>query len=212
MKICSTLILLLISTSISAQNYKGFSGGMMLHTGYLQSKNFTISSNSTEYNNNHIKSAPFGIGGLLRFHFGSETDQVRVGMEGYRSAANYKPLDSNVSIGWGGLFVDYIRHFKGRVDPFVGVNFGGGGVKNLIVLDGDNTNYTAENNATYRRYPFIAITPFVGIEIEITKKLRFIFKADYLFNINNRQNDFPEGPRFYAGIIFYRMKEKASHQ
>ncbi len=188
--------------------YKGFSGGMMLHTGYLSSSEFTIyNPDGTPLSKEQIKGAPFGIGGALRFHFGSQTNHLRVGLEGYRSSINYQPKGSTFTIGSGGLLIDYFRNNKGRFDPFIGLLIGGGGAKNLTLSKWHNEDYIIEQYSSYRKYPFLSLTPYIGFEIEITNKLRFIMKGDYLINISNKELDFARGVRFYAGIIFSRFKE-----
>ena len=51
--------------------YSGFSGGMMLHTGFVQSGEVTIlNSDGTIREITQLQGAPFGLGGAIRFHFG----------------------------------------------------------------------------------------------------------------------------------------------
>ena len=47
--------------------YSGFSGGMMLHTGFVQSRDFAFyNSNGTVRETAKLQGAPFGIGGAIR--------------------------------------------------------------------------------------------------------------------------------------------------
>lgn len=200
------VFLIIINSSVlfGQMTFRGFSGGMMAHSGYLKSDDFTISyPDGAGAFSTQVKGAPFGLGGLLRFHFGSEVNQMRLGIEGYGSSINYSPHESYFSMGWGGVLVDYIRQSK-WVSPFVGVNFGGARVKNTTLLYETADDFISEREASFRTYPFIAVTPFIGIEVTITQKLRAILKADYLINVSNRQPDFARGVRIYAGIIFQR--------
>jgi hypothetical protein len=200
------LALLLFSTGVFAQfSYQGFSGGMMLHTGYLKSGDFQIAEDDDILSNHQVKGAPFGIGGTIKFHFGTVSDQFRIGMEGYRSSISYEEKGSYQVTGWGGLTFDYVR-VGGKVKPFIGVNVGGGGNRNHTVLDYFYLSGTQDKLMIYHKYAFVAVTPYIGMEIAITQKLSFIAKADWLFNISNPQPDFASGPRLFLGIIFSRLK------
>lgn len=200
------LCFLLLSTGAYAQfSYRGFSGGMMLHTGYLQSDGFDIVEGDDVMSRHQVKGMPFGIGGTIKFHFGTATDQLRIGMEGYRSSISYDEWGSYQSTGWGGLTFDYIRQNK-RLKPFVGVNVGGGGNRNHIVHEYLTSSLSSDRLFTYRKYAFVAVTPYLGLEIAFSQKLSFVFKADYLFNVSNPQPDFASGVRVFLGIIFCRLK------
>ena len=183
--------------------YSGFSGGMMIHSGYLQSNNFEITNiNNESISKNKIKGFPFGIGGAARLHFGKH---IRVGGEGYVSDIKYNSNGSYFSTSWGGLLVDCIWQFK-RFAPFAGLLVGGGNSKNLTLNKDYGNDFVIENNASFREYSFLAIAPFIGVEYAINSKIRLTLKADYLVNINNPQNDFATGPRIFLGFMFYRLK------
>lgn len=184
-------------------NYSGFSGGMMIHSGYLQSNNFEITNiNNESISQNKIKGFPFGIGGAARLHFGKH---IRVGGEGYVSDIKYNSNGSYFSTSWGGLLVDCIWQIK-RFAPFAGLLVGGGNTKNLTLNRDYGNDFVIENNASFREYSFLAIAPFVGVEYAINSKIRLTLKADYLVNINNPQDDFATGPRIFLGFMFYRLK------
>lgn len=183
--------------------YSGFSGGMMIHSGYLQSNNFEITNiNNESISKNKIKGFPFGIGGAARLHFGKH---IRVGGEGYVSDIKYNSNGSYFSTSWGGLLVDCIWQIK-RFAPFAGLLVGGGNSKNLTLNKDYGNDFVIENNASFREYSFLAIAPFIGVEYAINSKIRLTLKADYLVNINNPQNDFATGPRIFLGFMFYRLK------
>lgn len=186
----------------SPMSYRGFSGGMMLHTGYLSSQRFNYSDLSGNVFSKKISGMPVGIGGAIRFQFG---DHFRIGTEGYSSTLYYGAYD-RFSIGWGGILADYM--FKaGRFYPFAGLTFGGGGGKNLFVKDSDPYDFAFEQSVLFRNYSFLCIAPFAGVEFALTDALRVVLKADYMFNVTGRSPDFASGVRIYAGIMFYHLKK-----
>ena len=73
-KICFLILVCTLSFFGFAQNlfqYNGFSGGMMVHSGYLQSKDFTITTNNGQsLQNLQAKGVPLGIGGAAKVHLG----------------------------------------------------------------------------------------------------------------------------------------------
>ncbi|MDR1592406.1 MAG: hypothetical protein LBS16_05945 [Prevotellaceae bacterium] len=187
---------------LSKLAYCGFSGGMMLHTGYVHGRAFSLShTDGSVAQTVQMKGAPTGIGGAARFHFGKH---LRIGTEGYVSTLRYGQQESYASIGWGGLLADYQWTF-GRWMPFVGGTVGGGTVKNLTLLEETPVDYVLEqSSASFRKYGFLALAPFAGVEFAMSKKIHLMFKVDYIINLNNRQNDFVTGPRLYCGFAFCR--------
>lgn len=199
------LILFLFSAKISAEGlrYKGFSGGAMLNTGYIQGKKFEIFDNAgSSLGTWQPKGMPFGIGGAVRLHFG---DHLRVGSEGYVSTLDYKPKGSFASVGWGGVLVDAMWQIK-RVAPFVGATIGGGSYQNLTLAEPYADDFIEESHASFRKYPVFALVPFTGLEVMLTTKIRLVFKVDYFTNLLKNPGDFVSGPRFFFGFMFYRMK------
>jgi hypothetical protein len=86
------ILFCLISSFAFSQNpfkYTGFSGGMMVHSGFLQQSG--------------EKGMPFGLGGCGKVHFGK---YLRVGGEGYVSDLTYGNHNSISSVSWGGLLTD----------------------------------------------------------------------------------------------------------
>ena len=187
--------------------FRGYVGGMMLHTGYIKSQSFGISSPGGEYLGPvQINGGAIGIGGQVKFAFGTETDMIRIGSEGHSSTVTYNPHPSYAHTGWGGILVDYIRHTKGKVHPYIGVTIGGGGVKNHIMAEGSTSDFVTEPQMAMHKYAFMAVAPFIGMEISLTQKLGLVIKADWLFNATSRQRDFSSGPRLYVGIMFNRLQ------
>ena len=201
------LLATLVSYSALAQGglkYRGFSGGMMVHTGYLQSNSFDLQTIQDNYITTFkVEGMPFGIGGAARLHFGKH---MRVGGEGYVSNLRYGVKGTTLSVSWGGALVDCVWQL-GRWWPFVGMVVGGGTVEHIILQDEPAVDFVVENNAAYREYAFIALAPMVGVEYALSEKIHLTFKMDYVINLSNPQADFPSGPRFFLGFMFYRLDD-----
>jgi hypothetical protein len=204
------LALLVFIAPLSAQKqsrfaYTGFSGGMMVHTGYLGGGNITLTDLDGNLYSRTLEGAPTGIGGVARIHLGNH---LRIGGEGYVSTLRYggKGNDSHARIGWGGLLADCMWKIR-RWIPYVGGTIGGGGFKNLTLATSTPLDTQMETGASFRKYSYMVFVPFVGVEFAMTDKMRLNLKADWMLNLTNRQSDFASGPRIYFGISFYRMKE-----
>ena len=187
--------------------FRGYIGGMMLHSGYIQSHPFELYSTASQsLGTMQIRGAAFGIGGHVKFAFGTPTDMLRIGAEGHSSNVRYAPSPSYAHTGWGGILVDYIRRTEGRIHPFIGCLIGGGGVKNHIIAQGGTGDFVIEPQAAMHKYAFMAVAPFLGMEVSLTPKLSLVLKADWLLNATGPQNDFTNGPRLYVGILFNRLQ------
>lgn len=204
----------IIPLSLSAQEkqqpgsplaYNGFSGGMMLHAGWLWAGRTTLTTSQGEsLPTQNVAGLAYGIGGSVRFHFGNH---LRIGTEGYGTYMHYgNENTSKFSIGWGGVCFDYQFH-AGRLHPYAGVTVGGGSATNLTFLEHVDNDFITEDNVSYRKYGFMAVTPFIGIEYELNQRMRLTLKADWLMNVSNPQPDFPIGPRVYIGFCFYHLKK-----
>lgn len=90
-----TFVMAVLSLSLSARDglgYRGFSGGMMLHSGWVSGGDINIGGL-----NQSMRGLPTGIGGALKVRFG---EHLRVGTEGYTSALSYGDYNSSLSLGW----------------------------------------------------------------------------------------------------------------
>ncbi len=191
----------------SGFRFRGYTGGMMLHSGYIQSCPFQLYSYSSATPVTiQIKGGATGIGGHVKFAFGTPTDMIRIGAEGHSSNVSYRPSPSYSHTGWGGVLIDYLHRSKGRVHPFAGLLIGGGGVKNHIITEGSTEDFLTERQAAMHKYAFMAVAPFAGIEVSLTQKLSLVIKADWLFNTTRHQSDFSSGLRLYVGILFNRLQ------
>lgn len=174
-------------------SYRGFSGGMMLHAGYADCGNISIGGVSQA-----MRGLPTGIGGALKVRFG---DHLRVGTEGYVSSLSYGDYGSSLSIGWGGLLVDWTWQM-GRFAPYVGATIGGGSVENLTLTCEPEVDMLPEPNSSYRNYGVCVVVPFVGVEYGLTERMSLTLKADYMLSLGSREVDFPSGVRCYVGFMF----------
>lgn len=208
--------------------FTGFSGGMMLHGGYLFADNpQKIFSNNGLGNVDYVSGLPkdgfcYGLGGALRTHL---INHIHLGAEGFVSTMPLMRTGSNVHTGWGGVLCDVYGNW-GKVRPMVGLTLGGGAMKRLYVPKTDpvaQTGSTATTiyNSSYVKTPFFFIDPYIGMEIELAKHMALLIRIDYMlpFNINSRTlsdtgafikgDNFitPSGPRLYVGIMFGKLKK-----
>jgi len=181
--------------------YKGYSGGMFVHTGYVKSgvfKVFDLQGNEIE---KQIKGGTFGLGGkmsvFLNKHF-------KVGVEGYFSSCRYGINNNSCRIGWGGVTFDVIYPVK-KWSPFLGITVGGGSSTNLIFIEKHNNNKNATPVVHYK-VPLCIINPAVGVEFFASNRISLLFKMDYMLNVYKSNSAYPHGPRFYLGVHFYHKK------
>ena len=194
--ILALIISLTFAASANAEEKKviqGFSGGMMVHSGYQF-------GGDNPYNLN-ISSPTFGIGGCAKLHL---TKHFRTGFEGYFSTA---PIRKEVASGshnklfWTGILADFFWK-KGKFVPYVGTTVGGGMETSFYLFEGDKHDWEIEGKAVLHKQPFVAIDPYVGIEYKVGKALRLTVKTDWMFAINSDGLNRPLGPRIYFGVIF----------
>lgn len=179
-----------LSKAQDTTRHTRFSGGMMIHTGYL-----TGHYSAVDY---HAKGAPFGLGGAVRFHF---FDHLRVGGEGYVSKLPQLHNGSYIRLGWGGLLIDGYWQL-GRWKPYAGFTVGGGSLSTLLVRSGNASDWHSETDVILHNGAVMIIDPFVGLEFSVTKAFNLTLKADYILTLNNREC--PAGVRFYLGFVFAR--------
>ena len=199
LSICTTAISAENATDLDKENgskfIKGFSGGMMIHSGYQ----FGCDN---PYNLN-ISSPTFGLGGCAKLHF---TEHFRAGFEGYFSTApvrNGVEDGSHNKIFWTGALADWFWRM-GKFTPYVGVTLGGGMETAFYMFEGDKHDWIEEGKAVLHKQPFFAIDPYVGVEYAVGEALRLTLKADWLSAFNSEGLNRPIGPRIYFGVIFAR--------
>ena len=171
---------------------KGFSGGMMVHTGYQYGCDNPFGLD--------ISSPTFGIGGCAKIHL---TEHFRTGFEGYFSTAPIKKgvvSGSNNKLFWTGVLADWFWEC-GKFIPYIGTTLGGGTETSFFMFEGDKHDWELEE-AVLHKQPFFAIDPYVGVEYAVGKALRLTLKADWLPALNSDGLNKPMGPRVYFGLIF----------
>ena len=183
------VLYLFLSCCIMAksQNIR-FDGGMMVHAGPM-----TADYASLDF---HNQGATFGMGGTLRFHFGSH---VRVGGEGFVSTMKHMGNGSYSRTGWGGAVVDAYWTF-GRWMPFAGVAAGGGKCSTLLVFEGSDGDWEAEPDAVLHNESFFFVSPNIGVEVALTHAVHHTLLADRL--VPTKKIEMPLGWRFYLGFVF----------
>lgn len=213
----------------SSKVFTGFSGGMLLHGGYLFADDPTkVFSNTGLGSLEYVKGLPksgfcYGFGGQLRVHF---INHIHLGGEGYVSTMPLMNTGSNVRTAWGGALCDLYANW-GRTRPMIGLSVGGGAMKRLFVPDQDpvdDPGATPEENTTYNssyvKTPFFYMDPYVGMEVSLTTHIALIFRIDYMLPFGRTSSGLthlsedvkwsnfmtPSGPRFYVGIMFGKLK------
>lgn len=169
---------------------KGYSGGMLIHTGYQSGCDNPFGFNP--------KGATFGIGGLVKIQL---TDHFRVGAEGYFSSMGLLNNGSYNKLFWSGALCDYVWKC-GKFHPYIGVMAGGGTETAYYMFVGSKSDWIPEPDAVFHKQPFFALDPFVGVEYEVGKAFRLTLKADWMLAINSQGLNRPMGPRIYFGFIF----------
>ena len=212
----------------SSKIFTGFSGGMLLHGGYLFSDDPTkVFSNTGLGSPDYVKGLPndgfcYGLGGLLRVHF---INHVHLGAEGYVSTMPLMKTGSNVRTGWGGAFADFYTNW-GRTRPMIGLSVGGGTMKRLYVPQqdpvesGSAPDESTTYNSSYVKTPFFYMDPYIGMEIGLNNHIALMIRIDYMLPFGRTNSGLtklgddvkwsnfmtPSGPRLYVGVMFGKLK------
>jgi len=191
------------TTAMAKWGYKGYSGGMFVHVGYVQSgifKAFDLQGNAIDV---QIKGTTLGLGGKMSIYL---NHYFRVGAEGYLTTCKYGTNENSCRMGWGGITFDMLYPVK-KWAPFIGITLGGGSATNLIFVE--KTKYGDGDMAIpalYYKQPLSIINPAIGVEFFVSNRISLLFKMDYMLNIYKNNNSYPHGPRFYIGVHFYQKK------
>ena len=204
--LCASAVFAQVSEGLEKNNvYQGFSGGMMLHTGYLFGKdaNAPIASDGRSTS---PQGALFGIGGALRVHLWK---YLRTGFEGFVSTMPSQMTDchnllqpgSYVRVGCGGVLADCCWRMD-KAWPYIGGVIGGGSMKGLYILEGDQKSWSQDENSTFHKQSFFYVTPYVGCDYCLTRKVHITFRLDWMLAIHKNELVMPTGPRLYFGFMF----------
>lgn len=189
----------------SIKVFQGFSGGMMLHTGYLSGKdiNAPLSAGGVLCSPQGITS---GIGGAIRVHL---WNHLRVGSEGFISTMKSSATDcrqylqpgSYVRTGWGGILADACWRGE-KIWRYAGGTIGGGAMRSLFLLEGDQNDWAEESRVLLRKQSFFYIDPYVGMDWCLTSKMNVTIRLDWMLAIHHKAIVLPTGPRMYVGFMF----------
>ena len=220
MKTKTVWILFLIATATYAQKdmaidsvvvgkekmpvFQGYSGGMMLHAGYLFGKNPSAILPSGE--SISPQGLTTGIGGSLRINLWKH---LRVGCEGYVSTMKCGVTDmkdvlqsgSYVRTGSGGVLADACWRME-KVWPYIGAAVGGGAMRTLSLVDGREEDWQPEELAMLTKQGFGYVNPYVGIDWCMTKRVHLTLRMDWMLALADKQLVLPTGPRFFFGFMF----------
>ena len=199
------LCILLLSAPAWSQVYQGFSGGMMVHAGYLFGidKAAPVAPDGRSYS---AQGAIWGIGGSLRVNLWKH---LRVGFEGSVSTMpsggmiNKDMLQSGsyTRIGCGGINADACWRLE-KVWPYIGASMGGGAMRSLYMLDGDERTWDKQTDTYFHRQGFFYVTPYLGCDYCLTPRVHLTFRFDWMLAIHQNTLLQPTGPRVYIGFMF----------
>jgi len=208
------IILLLLPLSLvgiandSTRVYQGYSGGMMVHLGYLFTPHSQLPSPIADAlgDGANGRGCTYGIGGAARVHLWKH---LRLGCEGFvstqpSSATNLRhslASGSYVRSGWGGVLADACWRLK-KVWPYVGGTIGGGAMRSLYIVEGDENDWEEETHAVFHKQAFFCLDPYVGMDWCMTSKVHMTFRMDWLLALHKGDVVYPTGPRIYVGFMF----------
>ena len=192
-------------SNVKSSAYQGFSGGMMLHAGYMFGKD----NNAPVAGNGRLCSpqgATLGIGGSMYVHL---FKHLRIGAEGFVSTMYNNATDmrnvlgkgSYLSMGYGGLSADACWRTE-KLWPYIGGTIGGGVLKGLYIVDGNQDDWQPETNSTFHKHSFFYIAPYAGFNYCMTKRVHLTLRLDWMLAVHKRSLQMPTGPRLYVGFMF----------
>jgi hypothetical protein len=185
-----SILLFSVFTSYTQTHRELFRGGMFLHTGYVKN----------QLDNPSVNGLVTGIGGKMTFRLG---EHFRMGTEGYVSTFGYGDNEGQYKLGWGGLLGEY-QFLNKRFTPVAGVTLGGAKIHDLYMLSGNYTD-NLPDEAIYKVYPSMVITPHFSVEYSITDHINLVSKIDHVFYPGAAYpNYIAKGFRIYFGVLFMR--------
>jgi hypothetical protein len=86
--------------------------------------------------------------------------------------------------------------------PYIGASVGGGAMRSLYIVDGDESDWQPEVQSVFHKQSFGYVNPYVGMDYCITRRIHATFRLDWMLAFANKQLVYPTGPRLYIGIMF----------
>jgi len=189
----------------STKIFQGCSGGMLLHTGYLFGQNQNAPRDA-EGVLCSPQGAMFGIGGAVRVHL---MNHLRIGGEGFVSTMPSTTTDcrqrlqsgSYIRTGWGGVLADAYWRCE-KIWPYIGCTLGGGAMRSLYILEGNENDWEEEDRALFHKESFFFLDPYVGLDWCMKEKVHMTFRFDWLVALHHSALVQPTGPRISVGFMF----------
>ncbi len=206
-----TVLLILGTMAAAAQEparakvIQGFSGGMLLHAGYLFGTD-AAAPVMPDGRSLSPQGGVIGIGGCASVHLWKH---LRVGCEGFVSTMYQGLMDNSdllrpgsyIRTGCGGLTADAYWRLP-KVWPYAGGAIGGGAMHSLYMLDGDQSNWDKHSDTYVHKQGFFYVTPYVGCNYCMTRKIHLTLRLDWMLAFHDGALSQPTGPRLYLGFIF----------
>lgn len=177
----------------------------MFHSGYMFGRD-NNAPKAPDGTSTSPQGATFGIGGALRVHLWKH---LRTGFEGFVSTMHSGTTDrssvlqpgSYVRVGCGGVLADACWRLD-KAWPYIGGAIGGGSMKGLYILEGDQYSWSQDANSTFHKQSFFYVTPYVGCDYCLTRKVHLTFRFDWMLAFHHQSLVQPTGPRLYFGFMF----------
>lgn len=195
----------IVPDSANQKVFQGYSGGMMLHMGYMLGTNPDAPTDAAGKSYSP-QGGVVGIGGTLRVHLWR---YLRVGSEGFVSTLNSGMSDqrkrlqpgSFTRMGFGGVNIDACWR-KTKAWPYIGGAMGGGAIRSLYLVKGSTSDWLQEEETYFNKQSFFYVTPYVGCDYCVSPKMHITFRLDWMLALNKRHLIMPTGPRLYFGFMF----------
>lgn len=177
---------------------------MLLHAGYLWGENTGAILPSGE--NITPQGLTYGLGGTMRVNL---KKHLRIGCEGFSSTVKSEVTDqrdflqkgSYIRTGWGGVIADACWRLE-KVWPYIGGSVGGGAMRSLYIVEGNENDWEPEQTAIFHKQGFVYVDPYIGLDYCLTRRIHLIFRLDWMLAFAQEQLIYPTGPRLYVGVLF----------
>ena len=102
---------------------------------------------------------------------------------------------------WGGVLADACWRGE-KWWPYIGGSVGGGAMRSLYIVEGNEDDWTAEQLTIFHKQGFGYVNPYIGVDYCITKRIHATFRLDWMLAFAKQQLVLPSGPRLYVGVLF----------
>ena len=122
----------------------------------------------------------------------------------YSTMMNNKDLlrpGSFLRVGYGGVSADACWRLD-KCWPYIGATLGGGAMRSLYMLDGDQSSWDKQTDTYFHKQGFFYLTPYIGCDYCMTPKVHLTFRADWIIALHQGTLLMPTGARVYVGFMF----------